>query len=149
MKIGLLSGVVSIQLQWVCLQRFWAKVHNTAGADSVGDSSADMATGACVYEVIVGALSNLRPRKAQPSSHSDAQLARFEVTTSPVLWYTLSTFGPPFAQEKSEKPGPKKPLSGHGPEKADHSRTIPLHVLIWYMVHPFRYGPTTLGGPPL
>ena len=35
-----------------------------------------------------------------------------------------STFGPPFAQKKSEKGGPKKPLSGHGPEKADRVRTF-------------------------
>jgi len=35
----------------------------------------------------------------------------------------MSTFGPPVTQKKSEKGGPKKQKSGHGPEKADRSRT--------------------------
>jgi len=42
----------------------------------------------------------------------------------------LSTFGPTVSQKKSEKGGPKKQKSGHGPEKADRVRTFfhPDHI---------------------
>ena len=45
----------------------------------------------------------------------------------------LSTFGPTVSQKKSEKGGPKKQKSGHGPEKADRVRTFfhPTVSLIW------------------
>jgi len=41
-----------------------------------------------------------------------------------ILAAKMSTFGPPVSQKKSEKGGPKKQKSGHGPEKADHVRTF-------------------------
>jgi len=73
--------------------------------------------------VVSATWSGVPGRRCECSHPGDCISPNSRYTISPVLCATKSTFGPPCAPKKSEKGGPKKQKSGHGPEKADCSRT--------------------------